>query len=324
MMAAMLSVLTYFRGTKTDFYAHTSFNQSFGIMIIPSTIWKGSPVDVRIHLRSAYQWASYQIRKIAGCACAGNTGNVFPHRRLQRKTLVSDPVMHHGTCVTHVTSWMSGSLTRCGGENVPDIPGACVPAVLRIWQEAHGIHKCHQQVLSMCRRTLGKVIFKISRIDKDKPGICDNPGVLKLPQCKLMQEQPLTIKSVSLYCFNCALHKRYWLLYFVSKYRDSECPVIQERIQLYDRWCCVWYIKIHLGISSAMSNQVGPSMKMYSNLKQPHIRSHPCACVVQFYARAHPFNHVYVQDRYVISLFHRAVSFHKVLCKRDHIRCSVL
>ena len=24
------------------------------------------------------QWASYQIRKIAGCACAGNAGNVFP------------------------------------------------------------------------------------------------------------------------------------------------------------------------------------------------------------------------------------------------------
>ena len=23
-------------------------------------------------------WASYQIRKIAGCACAGNTGKVFP------------------------------------------------------------------------------------------------------------------------------------------------------------------------------------------------------------------------------------------------------
>ena len=22
-------------------------------------------------------WASYQIRKIAGCACAGNAGNVF-------------------------------------------------------------------------------------------------------------------------------------------------------------------------------------------------------------------------------------------------------
>ena len=25
-----------------------------------------------------HQWASYQIRKIAGCACAGNAGNVSP------------------------------------------------------------------------------------------------------------------------------------------------------------------------------------------------------------------------------------------------------
>ena len=60
-----------------------------------------------------YPWASYQIRKIAGCACAGNDGNVFPCRRFQRKPLVSDPGMHHGTCVTHVPWCMSGSLT-CG------------------------------------------------------------------------------------------------------------------------------------------------------------------------------------------------------------------
>ena len=44
-------------------------------------------------------WASYQIRKIAVCACAGNAGNV------------SDFVMHHGTCVTHVPGCMPGSLT---------------------------------------------------------------------------------------------------------------------------------------------------------------------------------------------------------------------
>ena len=83
-------------------------------------------------------WASYQIRKIAGCACAGNAGNVFPSRRFQRKPLVSDPGMHHGTCVTHVPWCMSGSLTCGDGENVPGIPGACAPAILRIWQEAHG------------------------------------------------------------------------------------------------------------------------------------------------------------------------------------------
>ena len=49
----------------------------------------------------------------------------FPRHWLQRKPLVSDPGMHHGTCVTHVPWCMSGSLTRGGGENAPGIPGAC-------------------------------------------------------------------------------------------------------------------------------------------------------------------------------------------------------
>ena len=49
----------------------------------------------------------------------------FPRRRLQRKPLVSDPDMHHGTFVTHVPWCMLGSLTRDDGENVPGIPGAC-------------------------------------------------------------------------------------------------------------------------------------------------------------------------------------------------------
>ena len=86
-------------------------------------------------------WTSYQIRKIAGCACAGNAGNVFPRCRFQRKPLVSDPGMHHGTCVTHVSWCMSGSLTCGDGENVPGIPSACAPAILRIWQEAHCLNQ---------------------------------------------------------------------------------------------------------------------------------------------------------------------------------------
>ena len=40
----------------------------------------------------------------------------FPRHQLQRKWLVSDPGMHHGTCVTHVPWCMSGSLTRGGGK----------------------------------------------------------------------------------------------------------------------------------------------------------------------------------------------------------------
>ena len=50
-------------------------------------------------------WASCQIRNIACCACAGIAGT-FSH-----PPRISDPDMHHGTCVTHVPWWMQGSLT---------------------------------------------------------------------------------------------------------------------------------------------------------------------------------------------------------------------
>ena len=52
--------------------------------------------------------ASYQVRKIAGCACIGNAGNIFP--------------------ATHVPWCIPGSLTNFevgGEENVTGIPGAC-------------------------------------------------------------------------------------------------------------------------------------------------------------------------------------------------------
>ena len=98
-------------------------------------------------------WASYQIRKIAGCACAGNAGNVFPRRRFLREPLVSDPGMHHGTCVTHVPWCMPGSLTCGDGENVPGIPGACASAIVRIWQEAHRkwciTYPCHSHCFGL-------------------------------------------------------------------------------------------------------------------------------------------------------------------------------
>ena len=54
-------------------------------------------------------WASYHIHKFAGCACGGDAG-------IQRKPLVSDPGMHHGTYVTHAPWCMSWSLTRSGGD----------------------------------------------------------------------------------------------------------------------------------------------------------------------------------------------------------------
>ena len=67
----------------------------------------------------------------------GMPGKFSPPPISKVKPLVSDPGMHHGTCVTHVPWCMSGSLTCGDGENVPGIPRACAPAILRIWQEAH-------------------------------------------------------------------------------------------------------------------------------------------------------------------------------------------
>ena len=71
----------------------------------------------------------------------GMPGTFSPAADFQRSPLVSDPGMHHSTCVTHVPWCMSGSLTCGDGENVPGIPGACASAILRIWKEAHGYIK---------------------------------------------------------------------------------------------------------------------------------------------------------------------------------------
>ena len=70
-------------------------------------------------------WASCQIRKNCVLVTHREYQERFSRPQLQRKWLVSDPDMHHGTCVTHVPWCMSGSLTRGGRENVPGIPGAC-------------------------------------------------------------------------------------------------------------------------------------------------------------------------------------------------------
>ena len=50
-------------------------------------------------------WASWQIREIAGAHAPGMSGTFSP------PPWVSDPDMHHGTCVTHVPWCMPGLLT---------------------------------------------------------------------------------------------------------------------------------------------------------------------------------------------------------------------
>ena len=77
-----------------------------------SETWLSASTEKLVHpigrcLATNMAWASYQIRKIVGCACTGNARNVFP------TTTVRDPEMHHGMCVTHVL-WCSPGLLTSG------------------------------------------------------------------------------------------------------------------------------------------------------------------------------------------------------------------
>ena len=65
----------------------------------------------------------------------------FPRHRIKRKPIVSDPGMHHGTCVTHLPWCTSGSLFRGGGKTFPVFPAHAQPTILRIWQEARELSR---------------------------------------------------------------------------------------------------------------------------------------------------------------------------------------
>ena len=80
---------------------HYGWSRNMQVCYAPQYVWWDTVCR--------WSWASYQIRRIAGCAracaCAGNDGNVSPPPG------VSNPNIHHGTCVTHVPWCMPGSLT---------------------------------------------------------------------------------------------------------------------------------------------------------------------------------------------------------------------
>ena len=84
----------------------------------------------------------------------------FPHHQLQREPLVSDPGMHHGMCVTHVPWYMSGSLNRGGGENVPGIPSACTTCDFTYLARSPRVHEICNSDLQRAPTTVCCVITK--------------------------------------------------------------------------------------------------------------------------------------------------------------------
>ena len=116
----------------------------YKIFIIKMARWDTAYIFmISLHKQLEIPWASYQIREIAGCACAENALEQFARHRLQTKPLVSDPGMHPGTCITHVPWCMPGSLIRRGGEYVPGIPGACVTRKFTYLARGPWLHTLH-------------------------------------------------------------------------------------------------------------------------------------------------------------------------------------
>ena len=68
---------------------HSGTGASLDIDVILGHIHDRACKDVN------YTWAPYQIRKIADAHAPGMPGTFSPQPR------VSDPDMHHGSCVTH-------------------------------------------------------------------------------------------------------------------------------------------------------------------------------------------------------------------------------
>ena len=73
-------------------------------------------------------WASYQIRKTAGCACPGNAGNVFPATDLKETTSLRS---RHASRTFHDAC--RDRYPAAAGKVFPALPVHPQPAILRIW-----------------------------------------------------------------------------------------------------------------------------------------------------------------------------------------------
>ena len=116
-------------------YTETPKKIVFLYKILIVKIWRPSNVYIGNSFtgKMITAWASCQIRKIAGAHAPGMLGTFSPPPR------VSNPDMHHGTCVTHVPWCMPGTLSRgflwisAAGETFPAFPAHAQPSLLRIW-----------------------------------------------------------------------------------------------------------------------------------------------------------------------------------------------
>ena len=106
--------------------------------------------------------------KIAGCACAGNAGNVFPDTEFKGNQWLAIP-----TCIT-ARSWRT-CLDACRdhwpavlGKTFPVFPAHAQPTLLRIWQEAHGSKATNHKRSHTYMWVTRTLTFEFGIVSKDR------------------------------------------------------------------------------------------------------------------------------------------------------------
>ena len=89
------------------------------------------------------QWASYQIRKFAGCACARNAGNVFPATKFKGNCWLAIPARITARASRTCRDACRDRLPAVTWKTSPVFPAHAQPTILRIWQEAHDMCFIH-------------------------------------------------------------------------------------------------------------------------------------------------------------------------------------
>ena len=91
-------------------------------------------MHTELHMISIIMILQYQFHIRTGEHVRNHVNESDFIHRLQRKPLVSDPDMHHGTC--RDACW--DRLPAVTGKTLPAFQVHAQPVILRIWQDAHG------------------------------------------------------------------------------------------------------------------------------------------------------------------------------------------
>ena len=89
--------------------------QKFNRLNVLSIRWVPSTFISKMSVETTYSMGLLPNMQNRGLLMRRECWERFPRHRFQRKPLVSEPGMHHGTCVAHVPWCMPGSLNRSGG-----------------------------------------------------------------------------------------------------------------------------------------------------------------------------------------------------------------